>query len=156
MISLLIKRKFRLFSGWLVALALPALVFPLFHIHGSDQHRHPGQLFLHVHKAHFHSEFWEAYAHLIHAHSSDPEQDKRFHHSHSSPQHDRDEIDFYTFQKDVPPVKAAFVSKSLDAQVRIEISRSLIGIPAASAVLAFEPRNRPGTLSSRSPPFLII
>ncbi|KMP10802.1 hypothetical protein UR09_05185 [Candidatus Nitromaritima sp. SCGC AAA799-A02] len=149
------KRKFPLIFGLVIGLVLPAFLFPLYHFHPENTHTHPGQLQAHEHQAHFHSEVLEAYAHLF-VHPSDPDQDKRFHQTHSSPDHDKDDVDFYKFQKNVPPIKSIFVVKHVDSPVYFEAPIPLFSCRVWFEIPTFKSLEFPGTHSSRSPPFYLI
>jgi len=138
----------------IIGLILPTLFFPLNHFHPDNKHTHPGQLQVHEHQAHFHSEVLEALAHNLNAHPSDPELDSPFHQSHSTSDHDKDEVASHTFQKNIVPTKAKLVLQNFDIPVSFKIPQSFSFHSFAYEVVTFKPLDLFGPPSSRSPPFL--
>jgi hypothetical protein len=152
-----LKKNFQFIVAlWVIGVILPAFLFPLNHFHPENKHTHPGQLQVHEHEAHFHSEVLEVFAHNLNAHPSDPELDAPFHQSHSTSDHDKDDSESHAFQNNIVPTKAKFVLKNFDIPVSFRISQTFSFHPFAFEVLRFKPQYLFGPPSSRSPPFLHI
>ena len=152
-----LKRNVRVGAVLITALSLPALLFPLHHFHpDSRKHVLPGQLNVIGHQAHFHSEALEAYAHFFNAHPSDPALDAPLHQSHSASGHEKDDVESYTFQKDIIPAKNAFVLKYFLISVPMQILQPLLSRPGDFEFAKFIPLNIFGPPSSRSPPAFLI
>ena len=157
MMARFLKKSIQTIATFLIiGLILPAFLLPLNHFHPENKHTHPGQLQVHEHEAHFHSEVLEAYAHYLNAHPSDPELDAPFHQTHSTSNHDKDEVDSFAFQDNIFPTKAKFVLKNFDISVPIRFPQSYSSHSIAFEVLTFKPLDLFGPPSSRSPPFFHI
>jgi len=151
-----LKNKSLFVVGLIIGLVLPAFLLPFYHFHPGNSHTHPGQLKVHDHPAHFHSEVLETYAHLINLHPSNPEEDKRFHQTHSSADHDRDDFESLTFQRIIPPTKTNFVLKTFAVSIPTETPQLLFLHPVVFDVSKFTSLNLLGPPSSRSPPISLI
>ncbi|MFQ5672765.1 MAG: hypothetical protein ACE5G9_06705 [Nitrospinales bacterium] len=155
MIAKFIKKTPTSVRGLFAALIVPFLLFPFYHFHPYSAHGHPGQLQLHVHQGHFHSEVMEGLAHLARFHPSNPNLDEPFHQSHSLPEHDSDDSEFYTHSTNAPPIKFDFASKQLVNFIFFKIPQPPIFYSSMFEVSVPEALNLFGSRSQRAPPLLI-
>ena len=139
---------------WVIFLTL--LTLPFFHFDPEGRHTHSGELGVHQHEAHFHSEIVEVFIHQLNAHPSDPNLDAPLHQSHSSPDHDKDDVNSYNFHKNIPPIKFNFVVKHVCFTVDFESPDPSFSSPLRFESPAFTPLKFPEIHSSRSPPFYLI
>jgi len=151
------KKKSSWVVGLILGLVLPAFLLPFNHFHSEYSHPHPNQVSAYEHPAHFHSEVLEAYAHFINAHPSDPEQDKKYHQTHSSPNHKKDDVDFFILHSsNIPPLKKIDILKQFDFPVYFETPEVFIPYRVRFEIPTFKLLKTPRIYSSRSPPGISI